>query len=270
MRNLLYLLIIVAIGLGCKKSERDEDILTNTSEENAYAESLYADVYKMVHNAAMKTKGISSSLTTDTTLFGCDILTADTSVTPKLLTIDFRFSGCVATHGISRKGKIIAEFTGHYPDSNSIINIQFLNYNFGKYKVNGNISIVNRGRNALGNQIITFFMQDGTIVEDRSTIRWQANKSWEYTKGATTTTFSDDEYLVTGTSFGYNGNGNEYDSEVIIPNRITTECFQITAGNQIINVKNLSTRTIDYGNGACDRDAIVNINGEEVTVKLRQ
>ena len=176
----------------------------------------------------------------------------------------------MADYGVSRKGRIIAEFTGLYPDSNSIINILFLNYTFGQYTIDGNIIIVNRGRNEQGQPYLTFFVQNGSIATERATISWQANKSWTLTAGSATPSLADDVYMVNGTSFGMNADGNEFDTEVLEENRILTDCLHITAGTSTINIRNLSPRRVDYGNGACDRNAVVSINGKEHQVTIPQ
>ena len=270
MQKLLYIILILLIGFSCKDSERDLDVLTNTSEENALAEAIYADAFKIVHRAALATKGISRNPTGDTTLFGCDQLIVDTTVTPRRIFIDFRFAGCVATHGISRKGRIIAEFTGTYLDENSIVNILFLNYSFGDYEVDGNIVIANRGLNDAKRPFFTFFLQDGAIKGPRSSMVWQANKTWEYNQGFETVDYTDDLYLATGTSFGTNNNGNEFDTEVTLVNVIKPQCLQVVQGVAKVNVKNLSPRVVDYGKGTCDRTAIVIINGKNHDITLRQ
>jgi hypothetical protein len=267
-----FLLFFTSVLLlwGCRDSERDEDILTNTSEENALAEALFADAFKMVHEAALHSKGIGRDTVSDTTLFGCDKIIVDTTTSPRTMIIDFGFAGCEGAYNVNRMGRIIAEFTGTYLDSNAIVNMRFLNYNFGAYKIDGFVIVVNRGRNEAGNPFSTFFIENGTIATERTSFTWQGNKSWEQTAGVSTKSVSDDVFKITGTSFGINRKGNNYDTEVITPNTVLTDCFQLTSGTVEVNVKNISKRLLNYGSGNCDRNAAVTINGKSHEVTLLQ
>jgi hypothetical protein len=269
-RLLLLLLCTAALLFSCQDSERDKDTLTNTSEENALAEAIFSDAFKMVHEAALHSRGIGQDTIIDTTLFGCDQISVDTTSTPRLLFIDFGFTGCIASYGVSRMGRIIAEFTGTYPDSNSIVNMRFLNYNFGPYKIDGLVIVVNRGRISSADPLSTFFIENGTITTERTSYTWQGNKSWTQTAGVATLTVTDDVFSITGTTFGTNRNGNTYDTEVTKPNVLLNDCFHITSGTVEVNIKNISKRTVDYGSGSCDRNASVTINGKAHQITLPQ
>ena len=64
--------------VGCKKSDRDDDTSTNSSEDYAIATGLVYDIFKIIHQASSTSQGIVSTTNLDSTsVFGCDTIIFD-------------------------------------------------------------------------------------------------------------------------------------------------------------------------------------------------
>jgi hypothetical protein len=77
----------------------------------------------------------------------------------------------------------------------------------------------------------------------------------------------DDEYTITGNGSGVNRKGNAYTLTIQDPLVVKIACKYITQGIiEFVNSK--KTLEIDYGNGSCDDDATITINGVTYNIKL--
>jgi hypothetical protein len=77
----------------------------------------------------------------------------------------------------------------------------------------------------------------------------------------------DDEYTITGNGSGINRKGNAYTLTIQNPLIVKMACKYITQGIiEFVNSK--KTLEIDYGNGSCDDDATITINGVTYNIKL--
>lgn len=227
-------------------------------EDNALAEIIYSDAFKMMHLAALRLEGIAGDEDL-TTLYGCDQVIVDTESEPKTVTIDFRFLGC-EVNGVERKGRIIGAFSGQYPDSGSGIAITFTNYIFEDQEVDGRLTIINKGQDYQGTPTLSFYLQKGEIGDDRGQMTWSASHTWRVIK----TDWDNPEneiYRVDGTSNGVNKKGNVFNTEITLSNQIQGDCIWPNYGTTRVDIRNLSTRIVDYGRQECDHNANVSING---------
>ncbi len=113
MQKIILLVLAVSMLFACRKSDRDQDKTTKTSQDYGTAQAMAQDVFKMVHQAAMSSQGIvSNSLTNATTLFGCDTIIIDTTTNPMWLKIQFN-TEC-ANNGGTRNEEDKAQFNSKY------------------------------------------------------------------------------------------------------------------------------------------------------------
>ncbi len=253
---------------GCEKSHRDLDVNTNTVEDHSFATMIYSDVFKMVDEIALHTKGIANPSDTVYTQYGCDDIKVDTSVEPKQIIIDFGFTNCVGKFEFNRQGRIIAEFTGIYPEPEASLTITFLNYRFEDYEVEGSVSVINRSP-VNGARSFSYFLQRGNILaEDETFVSFNASEVWTQTEGQNTTAVADDVFEVSGTSNGANFKGNLFSTEISTNNIQRHDCARLVDGITDVFSDNISKRRVDYGNGNCDRTAVASINGEPFSVRL--
>jgi hypothetical protein len=263
-RTYLYLAAGSLLLLAACKKEKNNDPLDNdysAASDNAKAEDIFSDVLSQVDRAA-EANGLR-----DMEDACAPVVTFDTVAFPHTMTVDFGEVNCTATNGKMRRGKLQVSYTGHYREPGTVITITPDNYYVDDNHVQGTKTITNMGHNDQGQ---TFFnvVVDGTITaaDGSWTAIHHANRVRTWVEGENTPLFTDDVYLITGGGNGVNRHGNNYTVTITNPLRISMGCPFITAGTVQITPENKPTRTIDYGNGSCDGQITITVNGQSFTV----
>jgi hypothetical protein len=111
---------------------------------------------------------------------------------------------------------------------------------------------------------------NGSIKKENKTIYFSVSKTYTYTKGDTTKTFSDDEWSVIGKVNGTGFNGAPFNvsiDSVLIQN---PTCNYPLSGKATLDAGgNLTDRLIDFGSGNCDKTLTVTVNGKANEVSLK-
>lgn len=274
-KTLVIMAMTACTYSACKKDKTEDDKDTTSVTENATADAAFNDVANIADEAAtgalVSYRGGSE---TEKILTSCASVTIDTNVTPHRITIDFGTTDCPCRDSIYRRGKIYVDYTGHYRDSASTHTISFSNYYVNDNKIDGTKIVTNNGRNANGN--LTFSISiNGSITWDAQygggTSTHVSTRSREWVAGENTAAWSDDVYLITGSSSGTTRSGSSYSMTTITPLRKRIGFRYFTSGIADFTPSGKATRRIDYGylNGAEDKLATVTINGVMFTIVLR-
>lgn len=275
MKKIIFLISAVIfttaiiVGTGCKKNNEDKD--QRAALDNSTAENAFNDVFKQLDDAAKQTAEAGAQKVMQFDSLGCatvSITPFDTINWPKTLTIDFGTSYCMCIDGRLRKGKIIANLTGRYRDSATVITVTLDQYYVNYYHVEGTKTITNKGHigttNGTQNLVYDIDISNAVITApDGAQIIWESTRSREWIEGESTTwpNWQDDVYLLSGTADGIDQNGNTYNVTVTSPLRVALNCKWIESGTVDITPDGLATRTVDFGTGSCDDQASVTING---------
>lgn len=275
-KNLLkYLMIVTITGFlftSCKKKQDDMDNDTSAAGDNALAEATYNDVHNIADQASTGTltsysptfnsneKGLLSS---------CATVTINTTVNPHTITVDFGTVNCQCSDGRNRRGIINITYTGNYRDSASTHTITFTNYYVNDNQVLGTKTVTNIGRNAAGHSVFSISV-NGTIIKANNggTITWTSSRTREWIIGESTPNCSDDVYLISGSASGTNTSGNSFTAQITNPLRRELSCRHFVSGTFTLTPSGKATRTIDFGNGVCDDQATVTINGNVYNITL--
>lgn len=260
VKRITFVALALFIGFaysGCKKNDRDEDKETNSSRDNAIAENAFAGI--------MKSIGEFTDSTSLLRVASCASFTVDsvgTTSWPKTLTIDYGSTNCIGSDGNTRRGKIIASFSGRYRDSLTVITISLVGYYHNNNLVQvGTHTITNNGRNAAGNLSYSINVSNASITTTEGIIKWNSSRTREWIAGESTTTNAmDDVYSIVGSASGTGVNGNGFNVTIYIPLIVALDCQFITKGAMVLSPINLSSRYVDFGDGTCDNKAVVNIN----------
>jgi hypothetical protein len=254
---------------GCKKDTiKLED--SNLSQDDAYAESTFENVSDMADEAYDIGSGNNLKALPGNKIFlsDCATVSLDTISAPKVLTIDFGDTNCLCLDNKYRRGKIIITFSGRYRDPGTVITHTFENYYVNNNSVEGTKIVTNMGENDNGNFYFTIEVQGIIQKEDGSTFTWNSSRVREWIEGSDTHTRWDDVYLVTGTANGTRPNGLTWEREIIIPLRVELTCHFIVSGSIEMRPEDRPVRLLDFGNGECDNEATVTVNGEVYTIYL--
>jgi len=275
--NLKYtLLLAAAFSLVLNSCNKKDDIDNDTAsaKNESTAEKTFNEVNDIADQAAkngnlsgFKIEGSDGILASD-----CAIITIDTSssvsaANPDTVIIDFG-TGCVGNDGKNRTGKIIVSATGRYRDVGTIITITPVNYTVNGNAVSGFRRVTNAGPNA-SNQPTFQIEVNGTIVlaNGGGTINWTANRTRTWLEGFNTPgIFNDDVFSVTGGSNGTKVSGATWTSVINTPLVHKRICRQIVSGTMTVTPSDKPVRSIDFGNGDCDNQVSVTINGNTYTI----
>jgi hypothetical protein len=275
--HFFWVLFLVILLFGCKKDKKE---IVNVDTEVATDHDMAEKESTNVLDAVEKTADEKIGKTQVSFLPPCATVTLDTVSATRSLTIDFGNSpgGCLCPNWDNRyrKGKIILTWTGNYRDSASVHNIITENYFVGDgttfHQYIFHKTVTNNGRNSSGNLYFTVSMRDTIILANNAgTITCQSNKTREWTAGETTKQDPlDDEYKIWGTGSGVTRSGKSYELVVkdATPLHVKLNCKWIVSGIVQITPKGKSTLTLDYGNGNCDSQANVTIDGITYQISL--
>lgn len=267
----LFVLTLTTALNSCKK-EIDKDDFAN-QYDMAMADENFNDVDNIADEAA--TQGEVSYKTDDANslLSGCATVTRDTVSLPHVTTIDFG-TGCTGVDGRTRKGKIIVTYDGPYRKASTTVTITFDNYFVNDNQVTGTKTIVNNGPNASGHLTFTVNVTGQVLLANNGgTISWTANRTREWIAGENTPQRDDDVFSITGSASGTCASGDQFTSNIITPlvRNLSPGCRRhFVSGVTEMQRTGKPTRTIDFGNGACDDQATVTVNGNTKTITLRK
>lgn len=276
MKTRIKLIFIAFLGLGilassCKKDETDPTNDTSYASDDVFAESIFDDVSNIGDEAyEMGSSNLKSGDGDKIFLSPCATVTLDTTVSPRVLTIDFGEENCLCNDGRYRRGKILISFTGRYKKPGSVITTGFDNYFVNDNQVDGTKVVTNMGKND-DNQPYFSVVVTGVIYlkNDGGTISWNATKTRTWIEGYFTKFIRDDVYLIEGEAEGVRPSGLTWEREIINPLRKELNCKWIVSGTIELRPQDKPVRLLDYGDGSCDNVATVIIDGVTYTITLK-
>jgi hypothetical protein len=274
----LTLLAIVGTSIfsSCKKKDTDEqDKDTSSAYDQSLASTTVNDMTS-ISDEAGKTYSVSSFKTENTEgllSVSCATITLDTLAAAKTITVNFGTTNCICLDGRSRRGSLIISFTGRYRDSLTLITVSPQNYFVNDNQVTGYKTIKNKGHNA-ANHLVYEVNANIQIIKANGagTISWQSTRQREWINGESSPSWLDDIYSITGNASGTSANGNSFTSIITSPliRNMALGCRRhFTQGVLEHSPSGKATRYINYGNGACDDQAVVTINGTSYTITLQ-
>lgn len=268
-------LAITSLGFAsCKKEVPAPVKTTEPTAQEVMFEQTFDQAFKIMQalsdGSYFKNDNLAAALGSD-----CATLTADSSVSPHTLTIDFGTTGCVNSEGRTLYGKIIiSNYDVKLRQAGTSIGITFQDTRNNNVIVNGTATITNSGPNASGNMVFDVALNatedllvSGKIINSVGTM------SYEFTSGITTVTKEDDLLSVTGSIGGDDQNGRHYSASTGTPlvKSLASGCnVYYTAGTLTIDIPTEAPKMYDYGSGACDDIATVTQGGVTTTVQLSE
>ena len=264
MKKYILFNIILFIFISCQKNKLNRS--TTSSQDNTIAVIAFNDLLKVTEDVIINEELEKSS---NSILNNCAAITIhpslpDTSF-PKTITIDFGPVNCTDVFGVDRRGKLIVIMDGRYRDAGTTISITTNEFYLNNHKVEGTKTLTNEGLNNEGHSYFISNIVNGNITyPSGDQAKYESNRIIEWVIGEDTQGplgFLDDEYDITGTSSGINRNGRDYTSTITSPLRFSMSCKWIKKGSIELQPANLYTRNIDFGEGECDSEITVDING---------
>jgi hypothetical protein len=240
-------------------------IAANSDFETAFSgiENVVADVANKESDSATYTNGNCATIS----------VTPDwaSNTFPKTITVDFGDTNCLGIDGNYRRGKIIIELSGKYRDTNTVITSRLENYYHNDNKIEGSKTKKNLSRNTNNNLVYSVEVRNGRMEHVNGyTLSWESDRTNEWIAGENTVVnFFDDAYSITGTASGKTQNDKSYTLTITNPLQVQLDCRWIKAGTISIKPEDFEARTVDYGNGACDRLATYTVGGKSYQFSMR-
>ncbi len=260
--------MFLIIFTSCEDNEAS-DTETNFSKLDntraATADNTIEGTLNIMEQAFEENEGLSrsnsSSLFPDCTTITI-VLNGDTGI----ITIDFGDS-CLLNNGSVVSGKIILEY-GAFIGGTRTINYTFENYYYNNNGVEGGGEIFREIANQNGNpqstvnETIVVSFPNTEITATRVGLRVA-----EWVEGVGSGTWQDNVYYITGnwnTTFtnGFHRSGNVTEKLVR-----KLSCTYIVSGKIALEQEGF-TGVLDFGEGICDNEAILTINGQEILIYL--
>lgn len=281
----------------CKKensqsaSQQEENASMASSESDGEAEMVFNGVFDdamgVNDDVGMAGTGIFGRNTPTNTGGGIDVqrlnLCATVTIThpnntpfPVRVVIDFGTAGCVGPDGHLRRGKIINEYTNRLLYPGAIAVTTFDGFYFDSIKVEGTHRITNTSTGTTNRQFTVDVTDAKLIKPNGDYTKWNSHKIITQIEGFITPDFRDDVFSITGSAHGQVKRGSllvGWESSIIEPLIKRFTCRWIVRG-KIRTVRVNSTvnspwvAVLDFGNGNCDDQAVITINGRSHNITL--
>lgn len=264
--------ILLLFGCGKKKYDNDASAVWNYKIETAFDEmtniSDQAITGNMVYYKMGEVVFASPGQDVNVLKTPCNVLiTLDTTVSPKVLTVDYGNSNCTCNDGKTRRGKIITTFTGAYASPGTVITHTTDNYYVNDIKYDGTKTVTNVGLNNNGQPHFNVQINGTATMTTGEVVQYTSSRIRTWTQGyATLLNYMDDEYDITGTTNATYSSGGGYSSQTITPIHLKVGCAFPVSGKLAITPSSKPVRTIDYGSGTCDYTFTVTVNGYTFTI----
>jgi hypothetical protein len=247
----------------CKKEKPDTD--TQSAVDNTICEDEFGKAMNTINGSAIKENGIKSMQGIADFQAGGPIITVDSADIadgfPVTMTIDYGTGTTDPVDGKVRSGKIISVFSDHWLTVGSTVKVTLVNFVSGGTSFScDSMKLIHSAAYAFTNQI--FKGRASNSSWSGSALLWEGTRTITQTSGYNTPlNHLDDVYSLTGSANGVNRDGLAYTVNVTSAIIKRASCSWAESGKVDITPEGLAVRTIDYGNGTCDSQATVTING---------
>ncbi len=269
----INLFLTVAILLGaiifyasCSKEEVNTTTneLTEISDDDALADDLFDDILSQGDSyGTFEKSGYEKGACTP------EITKTAKDSFPRTVTIDFGTTDCEGRYGHLRRGKIIITESAKRTETGATSTFTLQDYYVDGYKIEGTRTVTNMSDSINGLKVgITLIGGKITTPEGKEITR-TATRARTLVEGQDTPlNLWDDKWSITGEASGVNRNGKSYTSIITDALLIDRSCkFKLTKGIVTIT-SDKHILVINYGDGSCDNETKITIDGVEQTSQL--
>ncbi len=288
----------------CRKKEttkaQEPDTDQTAAKDNNLSESINNDIVAMGSQAA-ETQTLSTFKTINGSVGNTDVLSlapsATVTVVGKLITVDFG-TGIIGADGRTRSGKLMYDYSASPTGSDRYRKPGFtMSISTNSYVVDGNqVNIITKTvKNISPLSIATETAYSGTnltwsitanvsIIKANSggTVSWTCNRTKELTNCSDPLCYKGQfnaidwtkaKIKINGSATGTSKDGEGFSATATNLLRDhtcsgTTGRRHFVSGQLAFTPSSKPTRTIDYGNGACDDLATLTVNGNTYNITL--
>ncbi len=263
----LALLFVTALFIqSCKKDNLGVNSADKLTAEDLLAHNDLSEQLDLDADEALD--GLMSTEVTDRNDCPSVTFAQPKGTWPNTITLDYSDAGCTK-NGRTFKGKVVINQTNPMNMAGAVRTISFDNFFIENVQLEGSKTVTSVGINTAGLPNFNVSVDETLTYPDGSVATHSATRSRTMTEGSATATRLDDVWTITGQGEGINRNGDAYTTSITTPLVKRNPCTWI--GEGIIEFsRNGLTRTLDFGDGTCDRDATITLaDGTVKNVKIR-
>lgn len=272
--GLIGIIVLSIMLTQCRQSSRGNESRNAGPIDNATAESVFNEVFRTVHGLAWDNEllnGVQDTVLSNAIESCVDslIYSYSTVTFPNTVIIDYGLSStCGGDY--NKAGKVKAVFSGEYGLSGSVTTVTFSGFRMDSMVVSGTLNISNNGFNSDSNRIFNIAVANAKIESDSLNISWNCSRRYEWIAGDNTDNIDDDKFEITGSASGRTSDGNEFDVDIVSNLKYAMDCKWIGEGTLEMDLGSiLAPRTIDYGSGSCDENAVVTFKSTSFDLEMR-
>ena len=184
------------------------------------------------------------------------------------VTLDYG-KGCTTKRGDELSGKIQMVISRDIQGKSATIDYSFENFYFNSKKIEGTVNKLRTRSNENANPQAIITRDIKIIWEDDSYALVNGERKREWIEGSDNLIWSDNVFSITGKWTITKRNGALRTSTIVEPLIRNMACKFLVSGVIDIN-KNDKTRSVDYGDGACDDLATLISNGKTFEIHIRK
>ncbi len=193
----------------------------------------------------------------------CAIIEKDTI--NQIVTIDFG-DGCTAINGVVRKGKIIIEYSGDRHTAGSYRMVTLEDFYLDSLHLEGSRKIELISSDSLSRVVKTTMTNGKVTFPDETFATREAEHIKSMIQGADE---SDDYTLISGEASGLRTDGVAYSITILEDLLIKRLCGVARVVIPVSGIKEIvsgeTTATLNYGDGTCDNEVEVTVDGVTTT-----
>ena len=187
---------------------------------------------------------------------------------PNTITLDYSPDGCTKDNH-TFKGQIVIEQSNKMNVVGAERVVTFNDFYLNNVKIEGTRTLTNEGPNASGQPVWSKTADETFTFPDGSTATYSTDRTRTLINGANTPTPIDNVWSIEGSGAGTNRKGETFTATITSPLIKRALCPWIAEG--VIEFEHGGKmRTLDFGDGTCDRDAVLTLNdGTTKNIKIR-
>ncbi len=269
MKKLLFITAIVfGVLTSCTDDEGlgSQDIVEEIDlDSEASLESSYEDV-DLIVEAGMETLAPAGRVDRDEIL-DCAAITHDEE--NKTITIDYG-DGCEGPGGRIRAGKILISYSDHRLVPGAFRETTFEGFSVDGVQVEGTRRVDNISESLDDNPTFSITLTGGKLTfEDETTVTREASRVRTWIRASNP---ANDTTEVTGNANGSRRDGVSYTMEITERLVYKRSCWARGVFIPVSGVKVFTSgdnvAVVDYGDGECDYEVTISINGGEPFTKI--
>lgn len=262
--------VLAIFALSCNKDDSTGSPELNEAKVASKIDMVTEDVAKIVEDQYSLQANPGAGKTTDTAMdTPCATVTAQLTETTWTRTVTF--NNCTLPNGNVLDGTIIVSGSLNFDTPSYTINYSFVDFHHNNILIEGNKTVVRTIQStatlATAHPVANMSIDLTATFPNGNEYHRVGNRVREMIEGfGTPLIWADNVFSITG-SWSTSFPAGTQVSTITTPLRVEADCPHIVSG-EISIVRNGNTAVLNYGNGNCDNQANLTVNGNTYIIIL--